>query len=92
MCIDSSLLGIEGTVALLEEMVKLKGHEVKTENEKGAFALRRKAPFFRNNVTLSSSSFFQTRAQRVEGGGRGGDAVFGAPKLAGHIDAGVAER
>ena len=25
MCIDSSLLGIEGTVALLEELVKLKG-------------------------------------------------------------------
>lgn len=25
LCIDSSLLGIEGTVALLEEMVKLKG-------------------------------------------------------------------
>ena len=35
---------------------------------------------------------FQTRAQRVEGGGQGGDAVFSAPKLAGHIDAGVAER
>ena len=25
LCIDSSLLGIEGTVALLEELVKLKG-------------------------------------------------------------------
>ena len=35
---------------------------------------------------------FQTRAQRVEGSGQGGDAVFSAPKLAGHIDAGVAER
>ena len=91
LCIDSSLLGIEGTVALLEEMVKLKGHEVKTENEKGSFALRREAPFYAI-MLLVIFQLFQTRAQRVEGSGQGGDAVFSAPKLAGYIDAGVAER
>ena len=63
LCIDSSLLGIEGTVALLEELVKLKGMKKKKKMKRELCAAAQSS-LFRNNVTCPLPAFPDPRAAR----------------------------